>query len=190
MEFEDIKKIWDSQNNQPMYAINEDALHRRIRTHRSHSQWASNITEITLIAVAILTAGYLIVKNMGGDNIYGYPPAIIMLLTGIYVFIGRMRRKRAEMQFDRSMLGDLDQAIANVSFEIRRARTFIWWYMLPLAIPITINMYMNQAPIWKWLFVAGGLILSYFVVQYGLNRKQVPRRNALEALRSKLIDQE
>lgn len=189
MEFEDIKKIWDSQNNQPMYAINEEALHRRIRSHRSHSQWASNITEITLIAVAIVTSGFLVIKNLGGDNFFAYPPAIILLLTGVYVYIGRVRRQRAQRQFDRTMLGDLDQAIANVSFEIRRAKTFIWWYILPLAIPLAVNMYMNQAALWKWVFVIAGLILSYFVVQFGLNRHQVPRKRSLESLREKLTDE-
>lgn len=28
MEFEDMKKIWDSQNNEPLYAINETALYK------------------------------------------------------------------------------------------------------------------------------------------------------------------
>ena len=34
MEFEELKKIWDTQNNQPMYAINEEALHNRILTKK------------------------------------------------------------------------------------------------------------------------------------------------------------
>ena len=30
MEFEDMKKIWDEQNNENIYAINESELHRRV----------------------------------------------------------------------------------------------------------------------------------------------------------------
>ena len=34
MEFDELKKIWDSQNNEVLYAINEKALHDRIRTKK------------------------------------------------------------------------------------------------------------------------------------------------------------
>src|SRR5690349_6966310 len=32
MEFDEIKKIWDAQNNQPLYVIDEKALHNRIQS--------------------------------------------------------------------------------------------------------------------------------------------------------------
>ena len=35
MEFEDLQKIWDTQNNKPMYVINEEALHRRILSKKN-----------------------------------------------------------------------------------------------------------------------------------------------------------
>ena len=31
MEFEEMKKIWDSQNNRPMYAIDENSLHNIVK---------------------------------------------------------------------------------------------------------------------------------------------------------------
>ncbi len=32
MEFDEMKKIWDAQNNQPLYVIDEKALHNRIQS--------------------------------------------------------------------------------------------------------------------------------------------------------------
>ena len=181
-----MKKIWDTQNNQPLYAINEAALHRGIRNKRNRARWSSNFTEVSLIFIAIVTGTYSLIKTFGGDNIYAYPPAIMLLLTGVYVFIGRFRRKKIEKQYDQSLLGDLDQAIANVNFEIKRARTFVWWYILPIALAVILNMVMNSASVWKWLLISGAFLISYFVVQFGLKRMQIPYRRRLEGLREKL----
>lgn len=187
MEFEEMRRIWDSQNNEPLYAINEKALHRRIKAKKNKASIVSNINEITLMAIAILTAIPLFIKNVGVDNIYAYPPVIILLLTGVYVWIGRQKRMKKEKQFDQTIIGDLDQAIANVSFEVNRAKTFIFWYLLPLSFPVFLNMYMNEASFLKWAIVIGGFILSYIVVRAGLTYSQIPNKRRLEALREKLM---
>ena len=35
MEFEELKKIWDTQNNKPMFIIDEEALHRTIQKKKN-----------------------------------------------------------------------------------------------------------------------------------------------------------
>src|SRR4051812_47574418 len=37
MEFDEMKKIWDSQNNEPLYAINEKALYNRILSKKKQA---------------------------------------------------------------------------------------------------------------------------------------------------------
>ncbi len=187
MEFEEMRKIWDTQNNEPLYAINEQALHRRIKAKKKKASRVSNYNEIGLIAIAVITAIPLFIKNIDQDNIYAYPPAIMLLLTCVYVLIGRAKRKKMEGRYDQSIIGDLDQAISNVNFEIVRARTFIWWYILPLTFPVFLNMYMNDASALKWILVIGGFFLSYFVVRIGLTYSQVPNKRRLEKLREKLL---
>jgi len=189
MEFEELKKIWDTQNNKPMFVINEEALHRTIRKKRNRASWISDINEIGLILIAISTSTFILIKNMSRDNVYGYFPAIILLLTGVYVLVGRIKRKKNEKRFDRSVIGDIDNAIANTDFEITRAKTFLWWYILPLASPILLNMIMNNASIGKWIFVIIAFILSYLVVRWGLIKSQLPRRKKLIALKNKLLEE-
>lgn len=184
-----MRRIWDSQNKEPLYAINEQALHRRIKAKKNKASFVSNINEIGLIAIAIITSVPLFIKNAGVDNIYAYPPVIVLLLTGVYVWIGRKKRKKLEKQFDQSIIGDLDQAIANVSFEVNRAKTFIFWYILPLSFPAFLNMYMNEASLTKWAIVIAAFILSYIVVRIGLSYSQIPNKRRLEALREKLISE-
>lgn len=188
MEFDELKKIWDTQNNKPMYVINEEALHRRIRSKKHKASYASNITEWGLVLIAVVTSFYLFMKHAGSGDFFAILPGVALLLTAVYVILSRFRRKQYERQFDQSMLGDLDHAISNVDFEVRRSKTFIWWYIIPIAIPVFLNMYLKEVSLWKWALIIGCFILSYVVVQFGLNRAQLPRKRSLQALRKKLTE--
>lgn len=187
MEFEEMKKIWNQQNNEPMYAINETALHRSIRAKRDRARHLSNINDIGLIIIAILTSVILLLT--GSNHIYDYLSAVMLLLIAGYVLIGRRGRKRVERHFDRSMLGDLDHAIANVNYEIKRNKTFIWWFMLPVGVPMFLNLVQGAAPSWKWLIILPVFLLAFGVVQWELRSKLLPRRQRLEALRNTLTQE-
>lgn len=187
MEFEEMQKIWDHQNQRPLYAIDEDALRRRIHAKSRKASFTSNMNEIALMAISIITFVFVVIKNLGNGNLYAYPPVIILLLTSVYVYIGRIKRKNKERQFDRTMLGELDHALYNSEYEIRRARTFPLWYILPVSIPAMLNMYMNDASVYKWIFVLFAFVLSYFVVWLGLTKMQEPRKRKLEKLREKML---
>ena len=187
MEFEEMQKIWDEQNQRPLYAINEDALRRRIHVKSRMASLKSNVNEIALIIISIITFAIIMFKNIGTDNIYAYPPVIVLLLTSVYVYIGRIKRKKKERQFDRTMLGELDHALYNLDYEVRRARTFPLWYLIPVSIPAMLNMYMNDASTFKWVVVIGAFILSYFVVWLGLTKMQEPQKRKLEKLREKML---
>lgn len=188
MEFEEMKKIWDDQNQRPLYAIDEDALRRRIHAKSRKASWAANLNEIGLIAISIVVFIIIYFKNIHLNNPYAYPPVIILLLTSVYIYFGRIKRKKKEQQFDRTMLGDLDHAIFNVEHEIKRARTFPLWYILPLIIPTFLNMYMNDASLFKWTFVSAAFILSYLVVWFGLTKMQEPHKRKLIRLKEKIMN--
>jgi len=187
MEFEELKKIWDTQNNETLYVINEEALHKRIRVKRNRARWISNTNEIGLIVIAVVTSSLLFI--IGSGSIYSYLSAFAMLLIGVYVLLGRIRRKRRENQFDRSILGDLDEAISNVSNEISRAKTFVWWFIVPVAIPALLNISQGDASLWKWLLMPFAFALSYFLVRWELSRVQIPRKKELLSLRDKLTEE-
>ena len=189
MEFDELQKIWDTQNNKPMYVINEEALHRRIRSKKHKASFSSNLTEWGLVLIAVVTSIYLFMKHAGSGDFFAILPGVALLLTAVYVVLSRFRRKRYERQFDQTMLGDLDHAISNVDFEVRRSRTFIWWYIIPIAIPVFLNMYLKDVSLWKWALIIGCFVLSYLVVQFGLNRAQLPRKRSLQALRKKLTEE-
>ena len=185
MEFDEMKKIWKEQNNQTMYAINEVALHKRIQAKGTRAERTSNANEFGLMAIAVITASILIfVKTPDSYNIIS---ASAMLLMGVYVFIGRVRRLQKDRQFERSMLGDLDRAISNMENEVFRAKTFIWWMIVPAALPTIVRIMRNDATWEQIAIVSAGCLLGYLVTRWSLTRCQIPRKQELEGLREKLI---
>lgn len=187
MEFEEIKKIWDNQNSEPLYAINEEALHNRIRSKRKGANRLNNINDFGLITVAVVTAVILTIIRDG--VITDYLISGVLLLIAGYVYISRIRRINKDQQFDRSMLGELNHAIANIDFEIHRARNFIWWFLIPIAIPITINFMYTGANYLQWLTVAVAYMLAISVTQWEMKKRLTPKRRHLETLRLKILQE-
>lgn len=188
MEFEEMRKIWDTQNDEPIYMLNETALHNRIRSKRNRVNWLASINEIGLIIIAVITSTYLFFKTYGTNNIYAYLPAIALLLTGVYVTVLRLKRKNRISQYDQSLLGTIDHAISNANYLVNFAKTFVWWYILPIAVPSMINMIMkDNIPLWTWFLIPTSFIVSYLLVNWELNRCHLPRKKALEELKEKLI---
>ncbi len=186
MDFEEMKKIWDDQNQRPLYAIDEDALRRNIHSKSRKASFSSSFTEITLIIISVLVFAIAIIRNWNESNPWAYPPVIALLLTSVYIYWGRVRRMKKEQQFDRTMMGELDHTIFNLDYEIKRARTFPLWYLAPLVIPTFLNMYINEAPVNKWIIVSCAFVLSYLVTRWGLIKFQKPRKKNLENLRAKI----
>lgn len=190
MEFEEIKKIWDTQNEELLYTFNEEALHQSIMSKKKKAARLNNINDFGLVAIAIITAiiySYLSIIN-AKPTLYDYFVPIILICIGIYVWVGRVQRKKKERRFDRTILGDLNHAIANVAFEAKRSRTMVWWFIMPLAVPVVLILIQREAEWLQVLGVASAFILSYTVVRWDFNRCQMPKKRQLEALRDKLME--
>ena len=59
MEFDELKQVWDSQNNELLYAINEQALHNRILSKKKQAYHITNVSELLMIIVN-MGAGYFV----------------------------------------------------------------------------------------------------------------------------------
>lgn len=190
MEFEEMKKIWDEQNQEPLYAINEAALYRSIQSKKKRASRLSSINDFGLMGIAVITAiTYSLISIINETpSLYDYLIPIILVGIGIYVLASRIKRKKKELQFDRTMLGDLDHAIASVSYEAKRAKTFVWWFLMPLAILVFLNMSTAEVSFWKWLGIAAGFVLLFLLTRWEYNRCHSPKKQKLEALREKLVE--
>lgn len=190
MEFDEIKKIWDTQNNEPMYAINEAALHKRIHSYNKRAGWLAHINEAGLILISVAVGLFLLTDAVADKvNLYSYIGATLFFLIGIFVLWSRIQRKKTEFGYGKSMFGELDHAISNARYLVNFSKTFVWWFLLPAAIYVFPNMVQQGAPWYKWLLILGSFALSWLVVRFELNKVHLPRKNKLEALREQLSEE-
>jgi hypothetical protein len=87
MEFDEMKKIWDAQNNEPLYTFDEKALHNRIRSKMNTMLRFTSITEWVLILINVATAGILLGFNGSkpGTNTFLYLEAAWMFVLAVYL---------------------------------------------------------------------------------------------------------
>jgi len=190
MEFEEMKKIWDIQNNETLYAINERALHNRVLSKKERAGHVANISELLLIIVNGCGGIFMLMLGWtkSGGNLFFYLMALWMLLTMLYMLVSRIRRQREGNKFDRTLLRDLNHALATATYQVRISR-LMRWNNLPILILLLLSFWENGKEIWVIVLVLIFFSLAYFLSGWEHNI-YVTRKNELTTLYKKLSDQE
>jgi hypothetical protein len=189
MEFDEMKKIWDSQNNEPLYAINEKALHDRILAKKKQAYHITNISELLMIivnlSVGLLILGINLLKQ--NVNIYLFLLSAWMLGSAIYVLMSRIRRIKGDNQFERSMRGDLHYAISVATYQVRLSQLGRW-SILPIGIFSILGVWGGGKSVWVALGMLIFIVLTNYVARWEHNIYKAKKRE-LETLQSKLEDE-
>src|SRR5690349_502780 len=126
MEFDEIKKLWDSQ--EVPSDINGKILHEHILSKKAQAFHITNVSEILWIITnmggGLLVLGLNLFKQSG--NVFMYLLAVWMLGSALYVLVNRIRRIRGNNQFDRSMHGDLKNAVSRATYQVRFSQLGRW----------------------------------------------------------------
>ena len=152
MEFNEMKMIWDSQNQEPLYAMNEAALHAVVQ--RKNQEWnrclsrcfAGEIT-VGLVCGALMaicagalglgdpawlaTLPWMKIAASRWDILALLAAGGIWFYYSAYMFLARKRQQRRVEVFDSSLRGDLERALAQTDFQIALARSIVWWGLIP-----------------------------------------------------------
>lgn len=195
MEFEDMKMIWDSQNNEPLYAINQEALNKRIQDKGRSVTRLLNKYDLIMMSVNLFVGIFLIVDAFR-ENGEGYE-YVLPLLYVAFFFYGIYRRytRRQEVgAFEPTILGDLEKAIWQVDYLIKQVRDMIWWYLLPLLLVASVTILLNST---SFRSVALAIVLtlvlvpaSYFGSRWEVAKWYAPKKRELESLRETLLSAE
>jgi hypothetical protein len=186
MEFDEMKKIWDVQNNQPLYVIDEKALHNRIQSKMNTVRRLTNISDWMLIMINLGAGSILLGLNPfePGANIFMYLEAAWMFGTVVYFAMSHIRRIKAGRRFDRSIHGDLDHAIFLANYQMRLAQV-IRWNLLPMGA----IMIFSGWEAGKLLKVSAVILVSYALAFYVTSRgyrANKRRKRDLQVLKEKL----
>ena len=190
MEFEDLQKIWSSQNNKPFYVINEEALHRRIVAKKKKAGQITNVSELLLIAVNVGTGLLILGMNLSSkiETVSLYVMALWMFATALYVISKRIQRLKESVRFDRSMLGDLTHAIATATYQVRLS-FLMRWNIVPTGILVLLGLWEGGKSMWIALGTLAFLALTYYASGWEHSIYQ-SRRHELEILQNKLRETE
>ena len=169
-----------------MYVINEDALHRSVTYKKNAANKKINNAEILLSIINSITAAILFVVAIKGHPLL-YATFGLFAATVIYIQFFRRKRKKAKNNFDRNLMGELDQAISNTNYIIR-FNYFVLVYVVCFGL-ITIPEMIIRRDSWvEWLIVILSIFVSLFVVHKEQKACNIPRKKQLLDLKKKLMD--
>ena len=196
MSFDEIKSIWDSQ--QPLDdSVNTDALRTSIKAKNRRFTWIVGATEVAMTLTLLFVAAMFMRDPLlqGHDRIL-LVPGIASLLAALFVWTGRIARKKREMRYDDSLLGIVEQSIGAVNYQMMRMRNFLWWFTGPTGLGLAIGLFIVDDSN-RYLFYT--IFIPAFVVCMGLAHWQIgreirtdliPEKSRLEELRNKLSNVE
>lgn len=188
MEFEEMQVIWNSQNNEKLFAINEDALHRQIRRKSGSVNHLLTLFEGIMVLSNLVAGGLLMADAVLGDgSTFQFVIAAVYLAYAIFAVFRRLWRRRIEVRFEETVVGELDKALWQIDYHIRQARSITWWYILPLALVIGGNFVLTGKLLWALVFLLVLVPISYFGTRWEINKWYVPKRRELEMLREAVL---
>ncbi|MEO1254927.1 MAG: hypothetical protein AAFY41_08585 [Bacteroidota bacterium] len=189
MEFEELQKIWNSQKGETMYAINESALHSSITRKKDGISRKINMLELALIFINSTCALILFIDSIiDNENSWDHIGATILALTVVFLLFFRQRRLKKENTFDRTMLGELDHAIANSQSILQIATMMIYYYLLPVAVFSIGKMIYFGASLERWLLILGMFALALFLIRWERQNLHIPRKKRLIELKKKIME--
>ena len=186
MEFDEMQKIWDTQNNHPLYTIDEKVLHNRILSKMNNGLRYANISEWGLIIVNLGAGSLLLGMNpfKAGANIFMYIETAWMFATVAYLVLSRIQRKKASRQFDRSMHGDLNHAISLATYQLRLSQ-LTNWNLLPMCAIMIFSGWESGKLIKVGIVILVSYALAFYVGSKGI-RTNKRRKFELQVLKEKL----
>lgn len=188
-EFAEMKILWDRQNEEKLYAINEQALHEQIQRRGRSVDRTLQRYEWVMVGANLLTAIILTVSGYinNEETLLLYAIAVAYLVYGLFFLLLRRRRRRQDPAFAPTMVGDLDKALWQLNYLVDQTRSMTLWYSLPLTIVMAGFLLLRAN--WGWalavLVVMGAA--SYFSIKWEVNRCYLPQIDSLQALRTKLV---
>jgi membrane protein implicated in regulation of membrane protease activity len=193
MNFEQMKVIWDSQDQRPLYAVDEAALHASVRRGSRGFRHLIELSHVSIVATwAALAALYLVAPLTEGEHLHQLGVAAILLALAAGQAISMIRRRRADARFDESLRGDLDRAVWRIEHDIAWARSlrraYVPLFLVAISIDLALRLTPGLAVVW-----AGTIALVAGVswaLDWEIRSIYLPRKRRYETIRAKLIESE
>ena len=193
MNLEDLTIIWNSQDQEPIYLIDRATLHASVKRKGERIERLTSLFEKTMIGVTFAMGVILPIDAWReGDGAHQYVAGALCVIVAALATKWRRERRKDELRFDDSVLGITERALSQIDYQVRRLKTFLWCFHLPIAITagIGLSLYSNARITWIWAGVIALCCLSYWGTHRDIRTCLLPKRRELDSLREKLTNAE
>lgn len=187
-EFAEMKILWDTQNEEKLYAINEQVLHEQIQRRGQSVDRTVRRYEWVMVGVNLLAGIFLTVDAyLEHETTLFYAIPVAYIAYGLAFLVLRRLRRRQDQDFAPTMLGDVDKALWQLNYLVSQARSMMFWYSLPLTV-ILGGFFLLRGD-WEWALIVAAVMgtSSYLSIKWEVNRCYLPQIDSLKALRTKLV---
>lgn len=190
MKFDELQKVWDSQNDKPMYVIREEALHKTILAKGRKAGKTANISELILILSGLIAAGIIVIFDLmdDGGNVFSYLGVFLFTLIAMYSGINRVLRKKRKIDFERSILGDLEHALSIAHYQVNLSKGMFYGFWPATFALSLLSLLMSDKPIW-YSVIFGVLFIGVSFVSRWEHKYYIRKRDELESLKQKLKEE-
>jgi CubicO group peptidase (beta-lactamase class C family) len=201
MNFEDLQKSWQSQSAAKTISINADVLLNEVRRNQQQFRATIYLRDLREVGVAAVLIPVFIYMGLRLHNWTNYLIAAACLFVGGYILFDRRRRRKTSPPPADTLKDSINASLAEIQHQIWLLENIVWWYLLPIGLPVVFSMCWpalnSRKPLLaSLLFLSGPIIfvtLLYWFL-YWLNQRAVkktlrPREQELQTLLNELDPQ-
>lgn len=191
-DLEQLKELWNTQEDEAMFAVNQAALDKKIQTQVTIADRCVKFFEwVSILILSAMAIAMFIVPLIQGNERHQWISGSLYLLAIAFLVARLRRRKRRLKDFDNTVVGDLDRAIFKMDYLIQQYRSAVWWFVLPVVLGMCITSFsMNSGrAIWIWPWVTLSMIYAFWEGRRTINKRLRPKKAELEELRRALAEE-
>ena len=193
MDFEEMKVIWDSQNQEPLYAINKAALQSSINNKARGFKRLVLFFEFVMIAASFGGGiAFLIKPVYFGAHYHQIVSGLIFLSVSFFFLLSVRKRLIQESSFESSLRGDLEKSLWQVKNHISRSRALRLGFILPSCIAVLIDTAFEIST--TRIVLTAAFLLLLGLATWGIEKEirclYSPKERKLESLRKLLLESE
>jgi hypothetical protein len=204
MDLEELKVIWDAQNQAPRFALNEADLHAIVQRRIQESTRSAACRYRVEIAISVICG--LLALAVAGIFASGQVEWLakfskiaptrwdIAALFGVggtvlyfafYLNRARVRLQRSGETFESSLRGDIERALARLDFQIKIAKDIVWWGFIPVYAAVTLWILVLFRLFWAdakgdvlngSIVLAASILIAGFVIEVSGRQKAIRER--------------
>lgn len=192
MNPDEVKRIWDAQDNTTRISINPELLLREVRRNEQSFRAKIFWSDVLEVGTAVVMTSIFICWGLASNEWPWFVVALSMLWVAAFILIDRVRQRHATRALGESLTACAERSLRRVEHRIWLLENVFWWYLLPPGAAIVLLFTCSG---WElrdlgWLaeaVLAGilGLCIAVFYGAYRLSQREVrtelrPRQRELE----------